>query len=281
MVWGESMARSSLITLRARLLDGLSAIAANRQPVLLLAALFALTNLALMKLSGLIDPELLITSETPEDRQRHLPTLLLFQTLFIMILVAHGVIWARICLLGAPNALEGGWDSFFRRFSVCLTRLLVAVMLVVAVCIPLLLLAALLTTLLGAFGPFGQSMASAASVTLLALPLGAVASALILSISAEAIDRRLSMLAAMQQTQPAWVRLAVVMLVLAGAYGLMAFGLLRPLTGSLASFPQTVIGHVAFLANYAMGFLIMALAIGALTPLLRDRRRPPSTSQEG
>ncbi|MGF1606369.1 MAG: hypothetical protein ACFB22_08520 [Rhodothalassiaceae bacterium] len=266
------MSGSSLITLRARLADGASFLLLNGTPALLLSLLFALSNLILIKLFVLLEPGIGEYLADRSRRQDHLAAILLMQTIALMVLVGHGLIWARICLLGRTNALAGGMEGFFRRFSTCLTRLMVAALLGIALSLPALIFAIILTGLLRNFGGFGQSMASAASIMLLAVPLGAVVSALILSMSAEAIDRRLSMLAAMQQTQPAWIRLAVVMIVLVAIYILLAVGLSQ-LAGAETRLPGSVFETFAFLLQHALGFLTLALAIGALAPLLRDRKK--------
>lgn len=270
------MSASSLITLRARLADGLGQLAANLRPAILLAGLFAVLDLIAIKLFLMLDPDLAETVRGRRGPGEGISTVLLIQTLVLMLLVGHSLIWARICLLGRARALAGGIDAFLRRFSVCLTRLMVAAMLGIAISFPALLLAVGLTQLFQGAGEFGRSVALATWVMMLAVPLGAVASGLILSLSAEAIDRRLSMLAAMQQTQPAWTRLAIVMIVIGGLYGLMLVGLFWPLAGAEARIPATFGGSLLFLAQQALGFLTLALAIGALAPLLRDRKKRKS-----
>lgn len=272
----------NLITLRARLADGLYHLMRHTQAALLLSLLFALINLLIVKLFALIDPGLATYIADRSGRQDHTVVILMIQTLGVMSLMGHGVIWARLCLLGQGHALDGGLDGFFRRFSSCLTRLLVAALMAIAVSIPLFLLAALLTTVLQTLGSFGQSMAFAASITLMAIPIGAVVAALILSVSAEAIDRRLSVLAAMQQTQPAWVRLSVVILVLAGGYALAMFGLFLPLLGPQDNaLPAGIGAMIAYILRQGLAFMLVALSIGALAPLLRDRKKRQEAEDDG
>lgn len=272
----------SLISLQARLSDAFRYISLHAEPALLLALLFAFCNLAIIKLFQGFWPDIgdyLSARGTAGGRvavRDHLFSALLLQTLMLMILIGHCLLWARICLLGRASALLGGIDAFLRRFSVCLTRLVVGGFMAVALSVPAVLVGAILTNLLhGVAGGWGDSVGVSASLMLVLVPSGIVLSALILSICAEAIDRRLSISAAMRQTQPAWTRLAVVMMVVFGTAAIAILAVFEPLAGAELFLPASPAGLLVFIAWQMTLFLAFAVAIGALAPLLRDKKKKP------
>ena len=268
------------LTLRARLSDGLALVAVHAQPALLMAASYALLNLLAVKVAIFLRPDYadyLHTSAVDGGTRQGADVLLdlLIQTFTVMNLLGHAVIWARVCLLGEGRALAGGFDAFLKRFSVCLTRLLVGGFMSVVFALPAIMLGAILVALLrSSLGVYGNTVGSAAMLIMILIPVGAVAGALILSICAEAIDRRLSMMNAMKQTQPAWMRLAVVIIVLSGLYTIAAQ--LAPMIigrGQIMA-GEGIGGSLGFLIRDALGLLTFAVAMGGLAPLLRDKKKP-------
>ncbi|MBK5921647.1 hypothetical protein CCR80_11460 [Rhodothalassium salexigens] len=278
---GTASSKHSDLSLRARLGDGLGLVAAHAQAALLMAASFALLNLFFVKLAVMIAPDYAAYLKTPPGPPGaraggHVLLDLMVQTFSVMNLLGHAVIWARICLLGEGRALAGGLDAFLRRFSVCLSRLLVGGFMSVLFALPAIMVGAILVAVLrGLLGVYGNTVGSAAMLVMVLIPVGAVAAALILSVIAEAADRRLSMLNAIRQTQPAWTRLAVIMLVLSAVYAVAATAVAVAAGDGRVAAGEGVTGAGAFLVRDALGFLTLATAVGGLAPLLRDKKKRP------
>lgn len=188
-------------------------------------------------------------------------------------MVAVGLVWARVVVLGPASAFAGGWPAFFARFKRGVYRALSAGLLVTVLILPALMAGALaglvVSMVAGSAGGAAQLAMMAAFVS---VPILLVGAALWIAVIREALDRPLSIFAAAQAVARRWRPSLLLMLAIAAAAAAL-YLLLDWLFGSVAgesrlgaALRQLILGT----SDMALAMILIAALAAAMPPA--DRR---------